>query len=235
MILEPRIGRDFAGPLAIIVVQLDLHIVRQLTLLIILGPDAQEFGGWDGQTLRLKRKADRALLDHAVDVMPPRVAIEQADDVELRLLAESLEQASHPARRLAAAVSENAIVLFPESIFVEAVPDGSLFDMQHKVRVDLLELNDVAFGNARNRISPRSHPPAINLLSLVHNRDISHHRPAILGENMQFLAKTAHGNFKVLKNSVRLALIVKRLFLRPRHRMQAFIKHASKAQCLLGL
>src|SRR5258706_2682578 len=185
MILEPRIGRDFAGPLAIIVVQLDLHIVRQLTLLIILGPDAQEFGGWDGQRVRLKGKADRALLDHAVDVMPPRVAIEQADDVELRLLAESLEQTAHAARRLAAAVSENAIVLFPESIFVEAVPDGSLFDMQHKVGVNLLELNNIAFGNARNRITPRSHPPTINLISLVHHRNIPHHRPTILGENVQ--------------------------------------------------
>src|SRR2546430_8087678 len=127
MILEPWIGRDFAGPLAVIVVQLDLHIVRQLTLLIILGPDPQELGGRNGQTLRLKRKADRALLDHAVDVMPPRVAIEQADDVELGFLAESLEQTSHAARRLAAAVRENAIVFFPESIFVEAVPDRSFF------------------------------------------------------------------------------------------------------------
>ena len=63
---------------------------------------------------------------------------------ELRFLAEALQQPAHAARGLAAAVGQDAVVLLPEAVFVEAVPDRAFFDVQDELGVDLFELDHVA-------------------------------------------------------------------------------------------
>ena len=104
-------------------------------------------GGGDGQALGFEGEADRSLLDDAVDVVSPGVAVEQADDVELGFLAEALQQPSHAARGLAAAVGEDAVVVLPETVFVEALPDGVLFNVEHEFGLTLTELNSARLDN----------------------------------------------------------------------------------------
>src|SRR5262249_38918560 len=118
-----------------------------------LSANAQELGFRNRQARRLKRKRDRALLDHAVDVMPPGIAIEKADDGKFEFLIESLQKAAAPARRLSGSMGQNAVVLFPETIFVEAIPDRAFFDMQHEFGLAFLELNHIRFDNGWKRIS----------------------------------------------------------------------------------
>jgi hypothetical protein len=54
-----------------------------------------------------------------------------------------VQQPAHAARRLAAAVGQDAVVLPPELVLVEPPPDRVFFDVQDELRVALLELDDV--------------------------------------------------------------------------------------------
>ena len=91
--------------------------------------------------LRFVGQVDRALLEHAVDVVSPGVVIEQAIDRQLQLVVQAIEHPPHAARRLAAAVRQDAIVLLPEFVFVEAPPDRVFFDVQDELGVALFELD----------------------------------------------------------------------------------------------
>src|SRR5262249_24718468 len=97
--------------------------------LVILRADAEVLRIRHGHALRLIRQADRPLLDHAVDVVPPRVAIQQAVDRQSQLLIQTAQEPAHPARRLARALSPNAIMLLPESILIKTAPNRIFFDV----------------------------------------------------------------------------------------------------------
>ncbi len=71
---------------------------------------------------------------HAVDVVPPRIVIQQAVDRQLQFVVHAVQQAPHAARRLTAAVRQDAVVLPPELVFIEAPPDRVFFDMQDELR-----------------------------------------------------------------------------------------------------
>src|ERR1700722_8088594 len=145
MVGKPGIGGYFAGPLFVVVIEIDFDGVGQLAFVKILGANAQESGVGDRQAAGFESKGDRALLDHGIDVMPPRIAIEEADDGELEFAAEALEEPADAARGLAAAVGENAVLFFPEAVFIEAVPDRSLFDVENEIRLAFLKLYDIGF------------------------------------------------------------------------------------------
>src|SRR4030095_4704125 len=78
-------------------------------------------------------EVDRALLEDAVDVVPPRIVIEQAIHRKIQLVMQKMQHPADAARGLAATVSEDAVVLPPELVFVEPAPDGVLFDVEDEL------------------------------------------------------------------------------------------------------
>ena len=95
-------------------------------------------------------------LMHAVDVVPPRVVIEQAVDRQLQLVVQPVQQPPHAARRLAAAVREDAVVLLPELVLVEPLPDRVFFDVQDELGLALLRTGSLPARRSRECCSRRS-------------------------------------------------------------------------------
>ena len=77
--------------------------------------------------------------------MPPWVAVEQAVHRQPKFFVQSTQQAAHSARWLTTAFGQDAIVLLPEAILVEATPNGVLLNMQNELGITLLELDHVWF------------------------------------------------------------------------------------------
>ena len=96
---------------------------------------------------------DRTLFEHAVDVVSPWVVIEQAIDREIEFVVEAIEQASNTARRLSTTVGENALVLLPELILIEALPDRVLFNVEDKLGIAFFELDHFWLDDTWDRIS----------------------------------------------------------------------------------
>src|SRR2546425_401948 len=96
-----------------------------------------------------------------------------------------VQHAPDAARGLAAAVSQDAIMGAPEFVFVEAPPHRVLFDMKHKCRGVLFELDNVLLDDRWNAVAAGSHSRAIDLISAVHQCDGSDHRAGILGIKMK--------------------------------------------------
>jgi hypothetical protein len=167
--------------------------------------------------------------------VPPGIAIQQAVDRQPKFLIQSAEQAANTARRLARAFGQNAIVLLPEPVFVEPAPHGIFFDVQDKLRLALLELDHIRFGDAGNGVAAGPHPPAVDLVAAVHNGDIADHRAALLGVDVQLLAERAHRHLEIFENRIAFILGRKRLFvLGAGNRVQALVEHPAQAQRLLG-
>jgi hypothetical protein len=117
-------------------------------------------------------------------------------------LSSSPQQAAHAARRLAAAFGEDAVVLLPEAVLVEAAPHGVLLDVQHELRVALLELDHVRLDDRRDRVPAGAHAPAVDLVARVDERDVADHRAGLLREDVQLLAQRAEGDLKVLEDAI---------------------------------
>ena len=83
-----------------------------------------------------------------------------------------MQHAPHAARRLAAAVREDAVVLLPEFVFVEPLPDRAFFDVQDELGVALLriELDHFRLDDRGNRVAAGAHPRAIDLVAAVGER-----------------------------------------------------------------
>src|SRR6185436_5843073 len=94
---------------------------------------------------RFVGKIDRSLLDHAVDVIPPRVVIQQAIHRQLQLVMEAVQHATNAAGRLTSSMCQDAVVFAPESILVEAPPNRVFLDMKDEFCSVLFELHDVLF------------------------------------------------------------------------------------------
>src|SRR5690606_32648083 len=193
--LEPWVLHDLLGALDVAVVEVDLDVVGKFAVFVVLGADAEEAGFGDGEPLALEGERDRALLDDAVDVVPPGVAVEQADDGELVLLVEAVEHAADAAGGLAGALGEDAVVLLPEAVLVEALPDRGLFDVKDEVRLDLFELDDFRLADRGDRIPAGTHAPAVDLIAGVDHGDVADHRAALLGEDVQLFAQRAERHF----------------------------------------
>src|SRR5262249_51966697 len=144
---------DLLGALDVCVVEIDFHAVRELAAVKILTPQADIPGLRDAHPGTFESQVDRALLDDAVDVVPPRVVIQEAVDRQLELGVQAMQQTPHAARRLPAAMADDAIVLLPELVLGKAAPDRVLFDMQDKFRVALFELNDIWLDDRRDAVA----------------------------------------------------------------------------------
>ena len=77
-------------------------------------------------------------------------------------------------------MGEDAVVLAPELVLVEAAPNRVLFDMQDELRAALLELHDLRFDDGRNVVAARSHARTVDLVTAVVQDDVAHH-PASIG------------------------------------------------------
>src|SRR5439155_27259129 len=133
----------------------------------------QKFRIGNRQAFGIERETDAPLLDDAVDVVPPRVAIEQAINRQAVLFVEAPEQPSHAARRLAGALRQNAIVFLPKPVFVEAAPDRAFFDVEHEIRVNFFELKDVFLDDAGNGVPAGAHPAAVYFVAGVDEGDVA--------------------------------------------------------------
>jgi len=77
--------------------------------------------------------------------MSPRVAIEEAIDGEFKFFVEASEHTAYASGWLPASFGEDAVVFFPEFIFVEAAPDGIFLDVEDEFGGALFELDDIGF------------------------------------------------------------------------------------------
>ena len=211
-----------ARPAAVGVVERDLHAVRELAPLEVAAAQADELRLRDRHALRLVRQIDRPLLDDAVDVIPPRVVIEQAVDRKFQLVVQTIEHSAHPARRLTGAVGENTVVLLPEFILVEPLPDGAFFDVEDKFGVALFELNDIRLDDRRDGVAAGAHPGAVDFVSLVFQDDIADHISPLIGEEMKLLAQRVEQNLAVFDDRVALPLVGEGRFLR---RLDIVLEH----------
>jgi hypothetical protein len=66
---------------------------------------------------------------------------------------QAMQHSPYAPRRLAASMRENAIVGFPEFVFVEPAPDCVLFDVQYELRGVFLELHDFGFDDRGNAVT----------------------------------------------------------------------------------
>ena len=233
MPFEPWIRRDLFRTLDVVFGEIDLHGVAEIALLVVLRTNPQELGVRDREARRFERQGNRSLLDDAVDVVPPRVGVEDADDGKPEFLVESLEEAATSAGRLPRPVSQDAVVLLPEAIFVEAIPHRAFFDVQHELRLAFPELNHVRFDDGGKRVAARAHATAVDLIAFVDERDVADHRPAVFGEHVEFFAKRSERHFEVFEDRVGLVLRVEGVLLRPRDRVLRLVEHATKARRLL--
>lgn len=56
-------------------------------------------------------------------------------------------------------------MLFPEAVFVEALPDGVFFDMKDEVCFDIFELDDIGFADGGDGVAAGAHFSAVDLVS----------------------------------------------------------------------
>ena len=157
LVREPRILRDLAGAFDVLLVELDLDAGLELASLVVVAAQAEKAGGRNRHPAGFVGQVDRSLLEDAVDVVSPRIVIEQAVDGQLQFVVQPVQHAPHAARRLAAAVSQDAVVLFPEFVLVEPPPHRVLFDVQDELGGVLLELHDLGLDDRRNAVAARPH------------------------------------------------------------------------------
>src|SRR5262249_36889186 len=149
--------RDLPGTFDVLFIELDLYARSELAPSIVFAPQAEKTGIRNSHPSRLVRKIDRSLLNDAVDVIPPRIVVEQAVDRQLQLIVQPVQHPSDASRRLAPSVGKNAIVSAPEFVLVESAPDGVLFDMKNKLGSIFFELHDVLLKDRRNAVTAGTH------------------------------------------------------------------------------
>src|SRR5207253_11242231 len=121
--------------------ELDADIAWQPVRIGIGAREPDELGLGNGHPLALEREVDRSLLDDRVDVVAPRVVVDENVNREPVLLVEAPRQAPHTARRLAVARQEDAVVSAPELVFGEPVPLGPFLHEQDEVDRKSTRLN----------------------------------------------------------------------------------------------
>src|SRR5262245_66624406 len=102
------------GPLDVLLVELDRSAGLELAALKIAAANTHEAGGWNRHSPRFIGQIDGALLENAVDVVAPRVVIEQTIDGQLQFVMKTVDHSAHPTRGRPDAWKENAIVMVPD-------------------------------------------------------------------------------------------------------------------------
>src|SRR5438046_5374057 len=110
LLLEPAVVDQLLGPAHVFVVELDADIAWQPVRSGIRARGPDELGFGNGHPLALEREVDRSLLDDRVDVVAPRVVVDENVNGEPVFLVQAPRQAPHTARRLAVARQEDAVV-----------------------------------------------------------------------------------------------------------------------------
>jgi hypothetical protein len=129
-----QVLEQLLGPADVLVVELDADVAREAVVVGIGAGEAEELGLGNGHPLALEREVDGALLDDRIDVVAPRVVVDEDVHGQLVSLVQAARQAPDSARRLAVAGQEDAVVAAPELVLREAVPLGALLDEQDEVR-----------------------------------------------------------------------------------------------------
>ena len=129
------------------------------------------------------------MLDDAIDVVSPGVAVEEAVDGEAVLFVESVEHSADASGWLTRAFGEDAVMLFPESVFVEALPDGIFFDMEDEVCFDIFELDNFWFADGWDCVAAGAHFGAVDVVAVVDDGDVADHGAAFFGEDVEFFSE----------------------------------------------
>jgi len=213
-LLEPGILGDLFGAFFVVFVQRDFDAVGEAAAVVVDAAQAEVLGVGDGHSLGLEGEVDRTLLQHAVDIVAPGIVIEHAVDGQFKLVVQTIKHSSHAARRLARAVGEDAVVLFPKAIFIKALPDGAFFDVEDKCGVAFfaVEFDHLGFDDRRNGIAARAHTGAVDGVAPIGERDVADHRSAVFGVEMQLFADRIEQDFDIFDDRVALALLVKGVF-----------------------
>src|SRR6266853_1765043 len=116
LLLEPAVVEQLFGPAHVFVVELDADIAWQPVRIGIRAREPDELGLGNGHPLALEREVVRSLLDHRVDVVAPRVVVDENVNREPVLLVQPPRQSPDAAGRLAVAGQKDAVVPAPEFI-----------------------------------------------------------------------------------------------------------------------
>src|SRR5215831_2194031 len=219
LIYKPRILCDLARAFNVLIVQFDLHTGTELASLVINAAQTEKTGGWNGHSPRFIGEIDGALFEDAVDVVPPRIVIKQTIHRQLQLTMQPMQHAADAARRLSTSVGQNAIVLLPKFVFVEAAPDGVLFDVQYEFGRVLFELHDFRLDNRWDAVAAGAHSRAIDLIAAVHQCDGADHCTRVFGVEMKFFTHGVKRHLNVFDDGIALALRVERFFTRSFNRV----------------
>src|SRR5262249_38223794 len=155
------------GARDVLVVELDADIARELVALGVGAREPDELGLGDRHALALEREIDRALLYDRVDVVAPRVVVDEHVDREILLLVESTRQPAHAARRLAVAGEQYAVVLLPELVLGEPVPLRALLDHQQEVGGALLDVEVLGLDDRGDGVAALAESRAIDPVAVV--------------------------------------------------------------------
>ena len=162
--------------------------------------------------------------------MPPRVTIQKTNDRQSKFGVQSLQESTNATRWLSRAFGQNAVVLFPEAIFVESTPHRVFFDVKDEVRLTLHKLNHIRLADRWDGISARPHTATVNFIPCITDRDVADHGATLFGKNMQFFPQRTQQHLKVLQDGVGFILITKCLFFGACNGVQALVIHAPKTQ-----
>src|SRR5258705_321762 len=168
LLLEPRVIEELAGAGDVLLVELDAHVARELVRLGIRAREPDELGLRNGHALALEREVDRALLDDRVDVVAPRVVVDEDVDRKPLLLVEPARQAPDPAGRLSVSGQKHAVVPAPELVLGEPIPLRALLDQQDEVGGALPDLQGLRLDDRRHGVLALAEPRASHALAVVH-------------------------------------------------------------------
>ena len=92
----------------------------------------------------------------------------------------------------------------PESIFIESTPNSVFFHMKNEISIALPEFDHIGFADGWNGVPPGTHFPAIDLITIVEDRDVAHHGAPLLGEDVQIFTESLERYFEILQDDIGL-------------------------------
>src|SRR5262245_22376403 len=78
LVCEPWILRDLLCALGVLVVEFDLNAGTELAAIVVDAAQSEKASRWNRHAAGFIGEVDRSLLDHAVNVVPPRIVIQEA-------------------------------------------------------------------------------------------------------------------------------------------------------------
>src|SRR5215831_17834143 len=115
--LKPLILHYLYCPIDVFVVELDANVARKPVAIGIGAGEADELGLGDGHALAFKSEINRSLFDDRVDVVAPRIVIDENVNGKIVFFVQPARQAPDTAGRLAVSRKQDTVVPAPEFIF----------------------------------------------------------------------------------------------------------------------